>query len=447
MQNKRIISDVIIKRTQPKPAPVLPSVETLLPEKEIVQPYSKSKFKPISSKAEARSVFKGLRVTGIVLFLAVFFATAVILITFKSSRVEVRMTPKSAELTVNRTFVLSRSGAAGAIEFGTLALSYPMSGSFASGEKKSTETKAEGTVVIFNKSSKDPQVLITSTRLESPDGKIYRIPSTVIIPGLKVENGKQIPGSKEVSVIADKAGTEYNIGLTDFTIPGFKGSPKFETVFARSKTDMSGGYVGNSQIVTKNAVEAAAAELISEANKNLKNIISKKLPAGSVLLPGSEEYFILSTEVNPKIGSPLPAGQKFEIKLNAEARGAMIKEADLAKAVAKNDLDPASLGGGDFRILNLGELDLKLSGYKYEGETMRADVKGKVKMEAAIDIENAKNILMKSGVDNGAGVLGLFSAISRAELKYHPFWAGFLPGKLLDPMSYSGHIDIQITSR
>ena len=98
----------------------------------------------------------------------------------------------------------------------------------------------------------------------------------VTIPGTKVENGKTVPGSKEVDVVADKAGAEYNIGLTDFTIPGFKGSPKFETVFARSKTEMTGGYVGNSQIVTKNAVDIAVAELVVEANKNLKNIILKK---------------------------------------------------------------------------------------------------------------------------------------------------------------------------
>src|SRR3989344_1226310 len=446
MQNKKIISDVIIKRlptkeevrsVRPLPAPEKEPVQKKYPEKEQAFTYAKSPFKPISTKPKDKSWYKKWRVIGTVLFLAVFSVTAVTLITFRSSGVELILTPKSTMSAVNKSVVLSRAGSANVVEFSTLALPYPMSGSFASGEKKSTESKAQGTVVIFNKTSKDPQVLIASTRLESPEGKIYRIPSMVTIPGTKVENGKTVPGSKEVDVVADKAGAEYNIGLTDFTIPGFKGSPKFETVFARSKTEMTGGYVGNSQIVTKNAVEAAAAELISEANKNLKNIISKKLPAGSVLLPGSEEYFILSTEVNPKIGSPLPAGQKFELKLNAEARGAMIKEADLAKAVAKNDLDPASLGGGDFRILNLGELDLKLSGYKYEGETMRADVKGKVKMEAAIDIENAKNILMKSGVDNGAGVLGLFSAISRAELKYHPFWAGFLPGKLLDPMSYS----------
>src|SRR3989338_11286180 len=371
MQNKRIISDVIIKRTQPKPAPVLPSVEILLEEKEIVQPYSKSKFKPISSKAEARSVFKGLRVTGIVLFLAVFFATAVILITFKSSRVEVRMTPKSAELTVNRPLVLSRSGAAGAIEFGTLALSYPMSGSFASGEKKSTETKAEGTVVIFNKSSKDPQVLITSTRLESPDGKIYRIPSTVIIPGTKVEDGKTVPGSKEVNVVADKPGAEYNIGLTDFTIPGFKGSPKFESVFARSKTEMSGGYVGNSQIITKNAVDAAVAELVSEANKNLKNIISKKLPEDSMFLSGSEEFAVISVETNPKLGMPISDGRKFEVKLNAEARGTIVKETDLAKMLLKNDVDLASLGGGEIRIKNINELDIKLLGYKFDATSLK----------------------------------------------------------------------------
>jgi len=428
------------------PAPEKEPVQKKYPEKEQAFTYAKSPFKPISTKPKDKSWFKKWRVIGTVLFLAVFSVTAVTLITFRSSGVELILTPKSTMSAVNKSVVLSRAGSANVVEFSTLALPYPMSGSFASGEKKSTESKAQGTVVIFNKTSKDPQVLIASTRLESPEGKIYRIPSMVTIPGTKVENGKTVPGSKEVDVVADKAGAEYNIGLTDFTIPGFKGSPKFETVFARSKTEMTGGYVGNSQIVTKNAVDIAVAELVVEANKNLKNIILKKLPEGSMFLPGSEEFAVLGVETNPKMGAPIADGQKFEVKVNAEARGAIVKETDFAKTLLKSDIDPAALGGGEMRIKNINELEIKLSGYKFDVASLRLDVKGNADVEAAVDIDEVKNKLMNNRIGNSGDILSLFPAVSRADLTYHPFWAGSLSGSFLDPMSL-GHIDIQIISR
>ncbi|KKT41870.1 hypothetical protein A2W54_00310 [Candidatus Giovannonibacteria bacterium RIFCSPHIGHO2_02_43_13] len=439
MRNKKIISDVIIKRVQ-RPVP------KKYPEKEIEPSYAKPQFKPISTKFQNESGFKSWRIAGIAVFAVVFSVTAVILIALRLSRIELVLTPKSTIVAVNKSVMLSRSAGVNSVEFSTLALPYPMSGSFASEEKKSIENKARGTVVIFNKSSKDPQVLIASTRIESPEGKIYRIPSTIIIPGTKVEGGKIIPGSKEVDVAADKPGAEYNIGLTDFTIPGFKGSPKFESVFARSKTEMSGGYVGNSQIITKNAVDAAVAELVSEANKNLKNIISKKLPEDSMFLSGSEEFAVISVETNPKLGMPISDGRKFEVKLNAEARGTIVKETDLAKMLLKNDVDLASLGGGEIRIKNINELDIKLLGYKFDATSLKMEVKGNATVEAAIDIDYTKNKLMNNRIGNSGDVLNLFPAVFRAELKYHPFWAGSLPGGMLNPMS-RGRIDIQIISR
>ena len=62
---------------------------------------------------------------------------------------------------------------------------------------------------------------------------IFRIPKTVTIPGAKLESGELIPGKLEMEVTADNAGEKYNIEPSDFTIPGFKGSPKFEKFYAK----------------------------------------------------------------------------------------------------------------------------------------------------------------------------------------------------------------------
>lgn len=70
---------------------------------------------------------------------------------------------------------------------------------------------AKGTVRIVNKYSKS-QTLVRTTRLLTPDNKLYRIDSQVVIP----------PGGQvTVGVYADKPGSQYVLtGPQKFTIPG-----------------------------------------------------------------------------------------------------------------------------------------------------------------------------------------------------------------------------------
>jgi hypothetical protein len=109
---------------------------------------------------------------------------------------------------------------------------------------KEVETKASGQIIIYNAFSSATQPLVRNTRFETPDGKIYRIKQSLSVPGASIKDGETIPGSIEATVYADEAGEEYNISLTDFTIPGFKGGPRFDKFYARSKTPMSGGFMG-----------------------------------------------------------------------------------------------------------------------------------------------------------------------------------------------------------
>lgn len=43
---------------------------------------------------------------------------------------------------------------------------------------------------------------------------------------------------------ADGYGTEYNSAETDFTIPGFKGTPREKSFYARSKGTITSGFIG-----------------------------------------------------------------------------------------------------------------------------------------------------------------------------------------------------------
>jgi len=90
------------------------------------------------------------------------------------------------------------------------------------------EQMAKGIITIINNFSSAPQILVANTRFETPDGKIFRLDSRIVIPGATMKNGKLEPSSIDVNVTAATSGPEYNIIACNdnckFTIPGFKGT-------------------------------------------------------------------------------------------------------------------------------------------------------------------------------------------------------------------------------
>ena len=137
------------------------------------------------------------------------------------------------------------------LEKKNVSLLYPATG------KKNVEKKSRGEITIYNAYSSQSQSLVANTRFESPDGKIFRIENKITVPGAKVENGKIIPAGIKMNVVADKVGAEYNIGPAKFTIPGFKGAPKYDGFYARSESQMAGGFVGELVYPTDDEIKTA----------------------------------------------------------------------------------------------------------------------------------------------------------------------------------------------
>lgn len=126
---------------------------------------------------------------------------------------------------------------------------------------------ASGTITIYNAHDANPVRLIKNTRFEAPDGKVFRIRNSVIVPG-KTAAG---PGTLTATVYADQPGEQYNIPAVDrFSLPGLKTSSPdmFANVYAKSNAPMTGGLVGERPIV-------AEADL-SKARTALRESLSAK---------------------------------------------------------------------------------------------------------------------------------------------------------------------------
>jgi hypothetical protein len=151
--------------------------------------------------------------------------------------------------------------------------------------------RASGRIIIYNTYTTNEQRLVKRTRFEDGEGRIYRINESIVVPGMAEIDGKMIPGSIEVTVYADEPGEEYNIGLSDFTIPGFKESglsKQYEKFYARSKTEMTGGFVGTQKVALPEDIAIARSEMEVVLRESLKEEWNASLPEGYRVIEGSE---------------------------------------------------------------------------------------------------------------------------------------------------------------
>lgn len=129
--------------------------------------------------------------------------------------------------------------------------------------------KTGGFIYIYNAYSAVPQKLVAQTRFETKDGKIFRIQNPVIVPGAKMSGTKMIPSSIKAMVTSDVAGEEYQIGSSYFTIPGFKGSPKYAGFYAESTESMTP--IKNNSTLSSQEVERTKKNLEDALVNELKN--------------------------------------------------------------------------------------------------------------------------------------------------------------------------------
>ena len=222
----------------------------------------------------------------------------------------VTINPTTRSITINSDFTAIKEGTLGDLTFKTMSIQEEESRDVPATLDKKIQRKASGRVIIYNAYSGEQQRLIKNTRLESLDHKIFRIDESVVVPGAKMVNGKVgQPGAVEAVVYADVPGKEYNIGLSDFTIPGFKGDPRYSKFTARSKPDapLLGGFSGAVKVPSDEAIFATQEEI----KQNLKNTAIEKARAqvppevsffpGSMILKFEEVPQEFSTENTMKV--------------------------------------------------------------------------------------------------------------------------------------------------
>lgn len=285
----------------------------------------------------------------------------------------------------------------------------------ATGTAPGIAQKARGTITITNAFSTDPQPLVATTRFESPEGKVYRLVEGVTVPGMKSQ-----PGTVEASVVADQTGIDYNIAATTFTIPGFKGSPKYDKFTGRSGKPMSGGSDGSGskdqKTIAKSDLDQATTEALKNAKEGYLTQIAPELLPGEKVLEESIEIVPLKDALLPLAGT---VASSFEYENAFRVRGFVFSEESIKQKILSREEE--KVGGVPFRpvsvILSYGE-----SLPDYEKQSVRLKTEAMVTSESVIDRERLLTAILgkdETGIDEA---LHSFPEINKLSIVFRPRW-------------------------
>ena len=281
--------------------------------------------------------------------------------------------------------------------------------------------KAKGIISIYNAFNTQPQVLVANTRFETPDGKIYRIKESVTIPGAVVENGSLSPRLVEATIFADQPGEEYNHDLTDFTIPGFKNSPRFKGFYARSKTPLEGGFVGKATIVTQNDIDQARESLEQALRTKISETITNAAPEGFLLLEGASEITVTGESITAEAGD---VTDSFAGTVTIAARALVFKMSDLDNLLIKiAGLDPQQV-----TLVHNDELTTSIVRRTIEKGSMLIRVEGNGRFVWNLNAADLARELALNGKPNTLDdIFRQYEAIKQAQVRFSPSWIRSVP--------------------
>ncbi len=270
--------------------------------------------------------------------------------------------------------------------------------------------KAGGFVTIYNNYSRD-QVLINTTRLLTPDNKLFRITKRVEIPS---------GGQAEVWAEADQAGEQFATGPTTFIIPGLWEGLQ-DKIYAESKDGMtleSRPTYLVSQADLDNLQAQARAGAIQEALDKFNAILPAKLAVNeSQLLVESK------TIESSQVGANDP---RTSLKQQFTVYGIIFDPASLIKTAEtklNKDLDSEqSLLNIDYDNISYQIVE---AAPDQEHAVLEVTIPATVSStQKAIAVD--KNALV--GLDE-TGVRQYFQNldIEELEIKFSPFWVTTVP--------------------
>lgn len=386
--------------------------------------YKKNKAKHMPTQSRPISIYRKIAISFIVLTLLL----AAVVIYFSIVSVKIIIIPNkertSASFIATVKDVDSQEEVQGMVIEGSVSrVPVEAEAAFTATGKDVKDIDITGTVTIYNNTNV-PQPLIKTTRLLSPDEKLFRIKETIKVPA----NGQ----IENVAIYADQSGSEMAIEPTTFTIPGLR-EAKQEFIYAESFEQFQYQELGETLV---------SAEDIEEAQNNLKQQLSDKLETmvESKEYKGYDNVIYKVDDEAVAFSSDVRAGDKVgEFSMSATAEAAVVafstnKVAELAKLKVQEALPD------DKQLESFDKNNFQYSVDRYDLDKgladLRVEVAAQMVLKEGTEIIKAERLvgLSREQLDD---YLSSLREVAGYEIKFTPNWINKVPS-LVD------HVKVEI---
>ncbi len=292
---------------------------------------------------------------------------------------------------------------------------------FASG-KVLKEEKATGVIRVYNAYSTSSRTLVPS-RFVSADGKLFWSLKKIVIPGARYEKGKLVPGEIDVEVQAAEPGEDYNIGPSTFALPALAGSPLYTTIYGRSFSDMSGGFIGEASQISQEDLERAEIALTEDLKKQSREFFKTTVSKDFVLLDETISQEII--EASSSLEAETEA-ESFVFQVKIKSEGVGFKGSDLEN-FAKSRIN---LNMSEGTILQEESLEINYSLFEQkidEEAKVVLSLEIKAKVYSDIDLDELKKALLGKSLKEARIFLENLPEVTKVELKSWPFLKNKIP--------------------
>jgi hypothetical protein len=345
------------------------------------------------------------------------FAIAIFVLFSNLDSAKVTIYPKIVEAVVTKNISigdLSKSTDTYTLGYRVITLDKEVSKIVESDSEEFVQSKASGTITIFNEYSDKTQNLIKNTRFESPQGLIYTIKNNAAVPGFKTVNGEKVAGTLDVEVVASVAGENYNVDSAEFTIPGFKGQEPYDFFYAKTKTAISGGFDGVKKLVSQAKIDAASIELRQNAKDALIADLKSQVSSEFVFL-FDENSFVFG-QINE---SQEDNSNSVALKLKGTVNAKVFNKIDLSNALATDGVFDYS-DGENVLAKDIENIKLLIS-----GNELVAD--GPMTFVWQNDTESLKQLFVNKKKSEFGALIKSLSGVEKANLVIKPFWRTRFP--------------------
>ena len=348
-------------------------------------------------------------------------------LSFLLSSAKIVISPKIKAAVLNESLSATKDTSADNNPFDLVVISGEENKKIQGTEEKDVMLKAKGVVVLYNAFSANPQNLSINTQLSGSNGKIYKTDTKITIPGM-TKNGT--PSSIEVGIIAAEAGVEYNSAPLDFTILGFKGTPKYSKFYGRSKGEIKGGFTGKIGVVSPLEETRVRQELRNILQAKLLKKATDQIPSGFILFKDATFLKINDdgVDIAPSTGNTVMVNAKGTLY------GFLFNEKKLTKKIAENIIE--KYDGSEVYIPNIKNLNFSLTPQAGSSDQQSSfdnmqnisfNLSGPFVIVWKVDEDKFLNDILGKNKADFNQILSQYQNIDSASLTLSPFWRRSIP--------------------